>query len=132
MCVIKRFKRGSVFISNPFLLRNPTSVLQKWVWNGYGYFLTNQPDQPKPANSENFQLLCFLSDLDEIWYGANIGQKTTQNEFEMATVIFWPTKTYPPKPTNQNRPIAKNFNFCVFHAIWMKFGMGANIGQKTT
>ena len=26
----------------------------------------------------------------------------------------------------------KNFNFCIFHAIWMKFGMRANIGQKTT
>ena len=40
-----------------------------------------------------------------------------------------PTPTHPDQP---NRQIAKIFNFCVFHPIWMKFGMGANIGQKTT
>ena len=28
--------------------------------------------------------------------------------------------------------IVKIFNFCVFHPILMKFGMAANIGQKTT
>ena len=44
----------------------------------------------------------------------------------MATVIFRPTS-----PTNQNRPIAKIFNFCVFYPIWMKLGMGANIGPET-
>ena len=45
--------------------------------------------------------------------------------FEVAATIFRPTS-----PTNQNRPIAKIFNFCVFYPIWMKFGMGANIGQQ--
>ena len=28
------------------------------------------------------------------------------------------------------RPAATFFNFCVLHLIWLKFGMGANIGQK--
>ena len=32
-------------------------------------FFTYQPYQPKPTNSENFQLLCFSSDFDEICYG---------------------------------------------------------------
>ena len=45
----------------------------------------------------------------------------------MPMTIFWPTS-----PTNQNGLIAKIFNFCVFHPIWMKFGMGANMGLKTT
>ena len=43
--------------------------------------------------------------------------------FEVAATIFRPTS-----PTDQNRPIAKIFNFCVFCPIWMKFGMGANMG----
>ena len=33
-------------------------------------FFTYQPDQPKLTNSENFQLLFFSSDLDEMWYKA--------------------------------------------------------------
>jgi len=37
------------------------------VWEAYNYFLTYQPNQRKPTN---------------------IGLKTTQNEFEMATAIF--------------------------------------------
>ena len=41
----------------------------EWVWNGYGHFLTYQTDQPKPTNNENFQLLRFSSDLNEIWFG---------------------------------------------------------------
>ena len=32
--------------------------------NGYGYFLTDPTDLPKPTNSESFQLLCFSSDFD--------------------------------------------------------------------
>ena len=40
-------------------------------------------------------------------------------EWAMYKTIFWPTG-----PTNQNRPTAKIFNFCVFRTIWMKFGMG--------
>ena len=32
-------------------------------------FLTNQPDQPKPTNSTKFQLMCFSSNVDKIWYG---------------------------------------------------------------
>ena len=47
--------------------------------------------------------------------------------FEVAVTIFRPTS-----PTNQNRPNVKIFNFRVFHPIWMKFGMGANNGVKTT
>ena len=31
-------------------------------------FLTYQPNQQKLTYSEHFQLLCFLSDLDEIWH----------------------------------------------------------------
>ena len=45
----------------------------------------------------------------------------------MATTNFQPTS-----PTNQNRAIAKIINFCVFRPIWMKFGMGANMGLQTT
>ena len=40
----------------------------EWVWNAYNHFSTYQPDQPKPTNNENFQLLWFSSDSDEIWY----------------------------------------------------------------
>jgi len=47
--------------------------------------------------------------------------------FEVAATIFRPTS-----PTNQNRPKVKIFNFRVFHPIWMKFGIGANYGAKTT
>ena len=45
----------------------------------------------------------------------------------MPTTNFRPTS-----PTNQNRPKVKISNFCVFCPIWMKFGMGANNGAKTT
>ena len=37
--------------------------------------------------------------------------------FEVAATIFRPTS-----PTNQNRPILKNFNFCVLCPICMKVG----------
>jgi len=47
--------------------------------------------------------------------------------FEVVVTIFRPTS-----PTNQNRPKVKISNFCVFCPIWMKFGMGANNGAKTT
>ena len=47
--------------------------------------------------------------------------------FEVAATIFRSTS-----PTNQNRPIAKIFNFSVFHPIRMKFGMGANNGPIRT
>ena len=45
----------------------------------------------------------------------------------MPTTIFLPTS-----PTNQNRLKVKISNFRVFRPIWMKFGMGANNGAKTT
>ena len=45
----------------------------------------------------------------------------------MPTTIFRPTSL-----TNQNRPKVKISNFCVFCPIWMKFGIGANTGRKTT
>ncbi len=32
-------------------------------------FLTYQPDQEKLTKSDNFQLPCFLSNLDKILYG---------------------------------------------------------------
>ena len=34
-----------------------------------GVFFKLPTDQPETTNTENCQLLCFLSDLDEIWYG---------------------------------------------------------------
>ena len=46
----------------------PLAWRQKWR-AVYGYFSTYQTDQPKPTNSKNLELLCFSSDLDEIWYG---------------------------------------------------------------
>ena len=36
------------------------------------FVLVAQPTKTDPV-IENFQLLCFSSDLVEIWYGANIG-----------------------------------------------------------
>ena len=41
----------------------------------------------------------------------NIGQKTTSNVFE-------------------SRPKVNLFNFCVFHPILIRFGLGANIGLE--
>ena len=38
----------------------------------------------------------------------------------------------PISPTNQNRPKGKISNFRGLCPIWMKFGMGANNGAKTT
>ena len=67
-----------------------------------------------------FQLLYYLSDLDEIWF-----EDQKHNKFEMATTIFLLTSlTY--------RVMVKNFNSCVFCLIWMKFCMGANNRPKTT
>jgi len=43
----------------------------------------------------------------------------------VAAVIFLPTGL-----TDQNRRLAKIFNFGVFHPILMKFGLGANYGRK--
>ena len=45
----------------------------------------------------------------------------------MPTTNFRPTS-----PTNQNRPKVKISNLRVCCPIWMKFGMGANNGAKTT
>ena len=50
--------------------------------------LTYQPDQPKPTNTENFYLMCFLSGLDKIWYGANNEPEKTWDKFEMAAAVF--------------------------------------------
>ena len=58
---------------------------------------------------------------------ADISQKTTLTEYQKPTIIFLPTS-----PTNQNLPLAKTFDFCVFRPIWIKFGMGAYHGPKTT
>ena len=54
-----------------------------------------------------------------------IGLKTSSNEYEMNTTIFWLTG-----PTNQSRPIANFFNFYIFCLIWMKFGMWTTIRKK--
>ena len=68
-----------------------------------------------------------------IRFGLNFVQKSlvslwTDSEcLKCLKCIFRPTS-----PTNQNRPIAKIINFCVFRPIWMKFGMGANMGLQTT
>ena len=82
----------------------------------------NQPKIKKWANLANFHPI-ELKLGTEVLYNlpGGIGM------FEVAATIFRPTS-----PTNQNRPKVKIFNFCVFHPIWMKFGMGANNGAKTT
>ena len=36
----------------------------EYFLNGYGYFLTDLTDLPKPTNSRSFQLLCFSSNFD--------------------------------------------------------------------
>ena len=57
------------------------------------FFLTDLTDQPKPTNSESllfsFDFYVFhpIGLKFEIWY-LSIGQKTTENEFEMAIAIF--------------------------------------------
>ena len=33
---------------------------------------------------------------------------------------------------NKTDKVLKVFNFCVFLPIWMKFGIGANMGLQTT
>ena len=58
---------------------------------------------------------------------ANIGLRTTWNEFWITTTIIWPTGL-----TNQSWPIANLFNFYVFHLIFIRFGLGANFGLKRT
>ena len=82
----------------------------------------NQPKIKKWANSANFNPIK-LKLGTEVLYNlpGGIGM------FEVAATIFRPTS-----PTNQNRPKVKIFNFRVFDPIWMKFGMGANNGAKTT
>ena len=45
----------------------------------------------------------------------------------MASAIFWPTQL-----TYQSRPTVNLFNFCVFHLILIRFGLGANFGLKRT
>ncbi len=69
--------------------------------------------------------MCFASNLNEICYGGNIGQRTTFNAFEMATAIFLPNQL-----TYKNRPIANLFNFLVYLPILIRFGLGGDIGLK--
>ena len=45
----------------------------------------------------------------------------------MAMAIFWLTQL-----TYQNRPIVNLFNFCFFHPILIRFGLGGNFGLKRT
>ena len=94
-------------------------------------------------NIHKYSILLWCKLMEQIWRWANlanfhpiwfkfgtevIGKPLNRfRMFEVAATIFRPTS-----PTNQNRPIAKIFNFCVFRPIWMKFGMGANNGPKTT
>ena len=68
----------------------------EWVLNAYDHFSTYQPDQPKPTNSENFQLLCFSSDLNEICYR---GQYWLENNIE------WVWNTY---------SVADHYSFKIF------------------
>ena len=96
-----------------------------------GAILTHadRPNQPNLYFWEQISQRANLANFHLIWFKSGtvlIGKPLNRNRmFEVAATIFWPTS-----PTNQNRPIAKIFNFCVFCPIWMKFGMGANIGQK--
>ena len=99
--------------------------------SGANFTHADRPDQPNLyflkkisqwANLANFCPICFK-------FGTNIIRKPLNRfrMFEMVATIFRPTS-----PTNQSRPKVKIFNFRVFHPIWMKFGMGANNGAKTT
>ena len=81
-----------------------------------------QPKIQKWANLANFHPI-ELKLGTEVIYNLPDGNWM----FEVAATIFRPTS-----PTNQNRPKVKISNFCVFCPIWMKFGMGANNGAKTT
>ena len=47
--------------------------------------LSDQTERPKPTNSE---ILNLLSNLDDIFYGANIGKKQL-NVVEMAIAVFY-------------------------------------------
>ena len=78
-------------------------------------------------NFENLNFCIFHPIWVKFDMGANIGERTTQNVFEMATAIFRPTQL-----TYQSRPIVNLFNFCVFHPILIRFGLGANLGLKRT
>ena len=68
-------------------VRNPIAIhVLKYINLGWLLYLNDiilfaycsvlviRSHQSKLINSENFQILCLSSDLDEIWYGANIGQ----------------------------------------------------------
>ena len=82
----------------------------------------NQLKFSKWANLAIFCPICFK-------FGTKVISKPLNRfrMFEMVATIFRPTS-----PTNQNRPKVKISNFRVFYPIWMKFGMGANNGAKTT
>ena len=73
-----------------------------------------------------------LFKLDEYWGSSpiNLAYKGTPPGTNCNTRKSVRTDPPLPTPTNQNQPIAKIFNFCIFHPIWMKFGMGANNGPK--
>ena len=55
-----------------------------------------------------------------MFYGANIGQRTTKDKFGIATAIFWPAQQ-----TNQRRLLANLLNFFIFYLILIRFGLGA-------
>jgi len=109
-----------------------------WSWlaclnpnSGANFTHADRPDQPNLYFWDNNFTMGWLGKFTSIWFKfwTNvIGKPLNRNQmFEVAATIFRPTS-----PTNQNRPIAKIFIFCVFHPIGMKFGVGANNGPKTT
>ena len=69
---------------------------------------------------DHFSTLLVLLYFHPIWMKtctiANFALKTTMNQFEIATVIFWPASL-----TNENQPVAKIFRFCIFHPTTMIF-----------
>jgi hypothetical protein len=99
--------------------------------SGANFTHADRSDQPNLYFWEKISRWANSANFHPIWFKFGtevIGKPLNRNRiFEVAATIFRPTS-----PTNQNRPIAKIFNFCVFRPIWMKFGMGANNGPKTT
>ena len=63
------------------------------VWKAYDLYLTYQPDQPKPTNSENFQLLFLFR------FGWNLVQGLGQIQQQGWKLIsIWKSRSFTPDP----------------------------------
>ena len=95
---------GSNLVQRSFVSLYRDSNFLKWLQPFF-----DQPARPTKTKIENFQLLCFSSDLEEIWYG---GSKWPKNSIEWVLSNYGHFLTFQPDQPKLTK--SKNFQLLCF------------------